>query len=186
MIRTFIAIELSDEIRAEIARVEDILREEGGDVRWVRPENLHLTLKFLGDLEEGRIEEVVGGVRNAAQECAPFELVLFGAGAFPNFRRPRVIWIGAREEGGVLKRVHRNIEDELSRSGFPRDRKRFSPHLTIGRVRSARGMESVAEALQRVEIAPRAMTVEEIAVMKSDLRPTGPIYTRLGGAKLGG
>jgi len=183
-IRTFIAIELSDEIRAEIARIEDILKEEDADIRWVRPENVHLTLKFLGNVEAERIAKVEEGVRIAVQECPPFELVLSGAGAFPNLRRPRVIWVGVREDGEILRRVYRNTQHELLRRRFPKEKKRFSPHLTVGRVRSPRGIERVAEAFQRLEVAPLEMTVEEIAVMRSDLYPTGPVYIPLAVVRL--
>ena len=185
-IRTFIAIELSDPIRAEIARIEGALKDKGGDIRWVHPENLHLTLKFLGDVDPEGIAKVKEGVRGAVQACPPFELVLSGAGAFPNPRRPRVIWVGVREEGELLRRVYRSIQHQLFRRRFPKEKKRFSPHLTVGRVRSPRGIEPVAEALQGLEVAPLAMAVEEIVVMRSDLYPTGPVYTQLAVAQFRG
>ena len=185
-IRTFIAIELTDPVRAEIARIEDTLKGKGGDIRWVRPENLHLTLKFLGDVEPEQIAKVEEGVRVAVQECPPFELVLSGAGAFPNPQRPRVIWVGIREEGEKLRRVYRSIQHQLFRRRFPKEKKRFSPHLTVGRVRSPRGIEPVTEALQSLEVTPLTMAVEEIVVMRSDLYPTGPVYTQQAVAQLSG
>jgi 2'-5' RNA ligase len=178
-VRTFIAIELEAPVRDAISHLIEQLRGVGADVRWVPSQNLHLTLKFLGNVDDRRIDSVTEGVRDASSDIERFELTLSGVGAFPSLNRPRVIWVGLHSGAEAIREITRRIETVLEGKGFKREEREFSPHLTIGRVSSLRGVQSLVACVDRMSFVGPAMVVDRIAIMKSDLRPTGPIYTRL-------
>jgi 2'-5' RNA ligase len=176
-VRTFICIEIPDRVKARIERLQQELRQLDAQISWTRPSNIHLTIKFLGDVEAARLEAVSKGVERAARSVAAFEVEAGGAGCFPSAKNPRVLWIGLTGRTDALKQLRDAVEDELFREGFPREQKRFSPHLTIGRVRSPRGASTVAERLIAAGFEPESFQADEIIVMRSDLKPTGSIYT---------
>ena len=185
-IRTFIAIELSEVIRAQISDVTGCLQESLSGIRWVAAKNLHLTFKFLGDVEVEKLENICSIVQDTAKDFAPFALSFSGLGAFPNLRRPRVIWVGVEMGAEELVGVHKAIETALVQAGFPKDDKAFRPHLTVGRVKSKKRISGLGEILSETEVGSDAMTVDHIAVIKSDLTPDGPIYTPMGRYELSG
>lgn len=178
-IRTFIAIDIPAAQREQIAQLQATLRRVGGRISWTRPEGIHLTLKFLGDVDQAQIPAVAEAVTRASRQVAPFEVGIAGVGAFPNFRQPRVLWVGIEEPTGRLKALARAIEEELRPLGFPPEVRDFSPHLTLGRVKDPRGVESVVRALQQANFAGGTFVANEVRVMKSDLKPTGAEYTAL-------
>lgn len=186
MIRTFIAVDIPDSTRVNIGKLQDKLRQHRADVKWVRPEGIHITLKFLGNVEEGRIEEVVHAVREAVNSLDPFVVALGGTGTFPNARRPRVLWVGVEKGSENLVELATRIEAKLSDLGFPKEKRKFSAHLTIGRVRSPSRIEATVRAMHSIGFEGEGFEVGEVVVMKSDLRPTGAIYTALGRIKLRG
>lgn len=181
MLRMFVAIELSERVRQNVAGVLADLDRIGAAVRWVKPENLHLTLKFLGDVEEHRLSDLFAGTEEALREIHAFRVTFRGLGAFPHLRRPRVFWIGIEQQGAErLKTVQQRIESRLPGLGFPRDTKAFAPHLTLGRVKkNPRGIAELAAAVERMSFGPEEMSVERVVVMKSVLTPEGPNYSRL-------
>lgn len=183
--RTFLAVDISDGIRARLS--DEIGRLEGqvppNSVRWVRPETIHLTLKFLGEVEPGRLEEVKVSVRPAAQEAARFQLAVVGLGAFPHRDNPRVIWVGVEDGSGELAALHQRLEDALEELGFDRERHDFTAHLTLGRVRrglGGRARRELKEAVRSAQVgALGQMEAEELVLYHSDLRPGGAVYTPL-------
>lgn len=176
-VRTFICIEIPDSIRARIDRLQTTLKDIDGQVSWTKPSNIHLTLKFLGEVEASRIPRVCDAVERAAKGIARFEIEVGGAGCFPSIRNPRVLWVGFSEVPEPLKRLYDNIEDELDREGFAREKRKFSPHLTIGRVRTQKNATELAEALIASDFKAETFKATEVIVMRSDLKPTGSIYT---------
>ena len=183
-IRTFIAVPLTERVREEITGVIEQLKYLGGNVRWAAPVSLHLTLKFLGDLAPTRCSEVFEGTKTALKGFAPFRIRFSGTGAFPNLRRPRVFWVGVEDHGAMLEQIQGALEDTLAQRGFPREKRSFSPHLTIGRVRSMGDFRKLTSVLREMTFVSDEMAVDEVAVMKSDLRPTGALYTCLESYKL--
>lgn len=175
-IRTFIAIEIPDSIKSRIELLQKPLRNIEAKVSWTNPSNIHLTLKFLGDVEASRIERVSKAVERAASGIGPFQLEVGGTGSFPSPRNPRVLWIGLPDVPAALNQLHSNIEAEMELEGFPKEKRRFSPHLTIGRVRAPHNATSVAEALIESGFERESFDAKEIIVMRSDLKPTGSIY----------
>ena len=185
-IRTFIAVDIPDEIRERIAAFQDGLKQYRADVKWVRPASIHLTLKFLGDVEEKWIEEVANAVQKATRGTEPFSVSVCGTGTFPNDRRPRVLWIGVEQGVEKLKTLALKIDETLSELGFEKEKRAYSAHLTLGRVRSPNRIASTVESMHTLGFDGGTFDVGEIFVMKSDLKPTGAVYTALKRIKLEG
>ena len=190
-LRAFIAVELPPAAREAVEGVIRDLRATAGDgVRWVRPEGVHLTLKFLGDIDADAVPDVSRALDRCAAPTAPFDIFLEGVGAFPNARRPRVVWVGLGGGLEPLLGLQQSIEGGLEALGYARERRAFTPHLTLGRVRdriSPAQVRALSEALGVVSVAPGVeMPVREVSLIKSDLRPSGAVYTRLHAAGLGG
>jgi 2'-5' RNA ligase len=190
-VRTFIAIELDEELRATLQDLQDRLRGQLAprSVRWVRPQGIHLTLKFLGDTPVSRLEDIKVALAQAATEVGPFTFTVGGLGCFPNTQRPRVVWVGLQEPTGALVRLRDAVEAQVAPLGFPTEKRRFSPHLTLGRVQRRASRSEVRE-IGKVVAASEIGTVDEMDVtvvchIKSDLRPSGAVYTTLLEAELG-
>ena len=179
-IRTFIAIKLAPEIISKISGVQEELKKSGAEVRWVKPENIHLTLKFLGHITPEKVEKVKITTREIMKPFAPFEISVSGLGAFPKISYPRVIWMGIDEGKEELKRITSSIEENLVKMGFAKKKRPFSPHLTLGRVKSSKGRERLIEAFTKFTVSNLGnMRVTKISLIKSELTPQGPVYTTL-------
>ncbi len=161
-----------------------------GSVRWVRSEGIHLTLKFLGDVPFEDIDQISATLNQITIDHTPIKVMVSEFGCFPNFRRPRVLWIGVHDSSARLQNLYAEIEEGLSKLGFEREARRFHPHLTLGRVKRIRDhMDSqrLTSALENVKIGELGqLDVNDVSLMKSDLKPTGAVYTRLFAARLGG
>ena len=177
VVRTFICIEIPESIKERIEQLQQTLREIEAQVSWTTPSRIHLTLKFLGGVEATRIERIEKAVRRAAKGISTHEVEVGGAGCFPSPRNPRVLWVGLSIVPEPLKQLHARMEDELAIEGFPREKRKFSPHLTIGRIRTPRNSNLVAEALIETGFRPESFEATDVIVMRSDLKPTGAIYT---------
>lgn len=191
-IRTFIAIELDENIKDGLTGLQERLKGEvsQGSVRWVRPEGIHLTLKFLGDVPADQIGEITEALRKSCQGFAPFSLSCGGLGCFPNFKHPRVVWVGIQEETKALARLHKSIEENVAPLGYPTEKRKFSPHLTLGRVQrrvSSGDLRRLGDLVAASEIGTLGqMQVRSVSLMRSDLRPSGAMYTRLAEVELKG
>lgn len=180
-IRCFVSIELPGELKASIAAKTEFLRAEGGrDIKWVSPASLHLTLKFLGYVPEEQMGKIVELLSEAAKGRRPFALEVSGAGVFPSESRPRVLWLGLKGELDSLLKLRQSVEDALVPAGFEKEGEGFSPHLTIARLKSPRpvpGLQSAFSTLKDTVFGN--IMVENICLMKSELRPAGSVYTKL-------
>ncbi len=175
--RAFIAIDMSPEIKSEIG---GIVRKAGtaDAIRWVPSRNMHLTLKFLGEIREDLVPEIENRIRVVTAGKGPFSVGIRGTGAFPNLKRPNVLWVGV-EPSAPLKAVFDGIEKGLAEIGIPKESRPFSPHLTIGRVRDLRGIESVVRELATYkDTFFGTIDVHEILLMKSVLKPAGAEYSK--------
>ena len=178
--RSFIAVELSTEIAEGVRGIQKGLRERTGGVSWVRPEGIHLTLKFLGDVDPGRIEGIAGKAEACVKGRGPFFIGIRGCGGFPNPRNPRVIWIGVEDPAGFLKEIQARLEQGMEEMDFTREERAYTPHLTIGRLRSGKGKGDVSQALEAMKGCDLgSMEVREICLFRSQLKPTGAEYTKL-------
>jgi 2'-5' RNA ligase len=175
-VRAFIAIPMSDEIREGILAVGRRLSSTGIRATWVKAGAIHLTLKFLGDVDLDRTMEITSALEEAAEGVGPFTIRVRDLGAFPNGRRPRVVWAGVDEDTGALIRLVENIEDRLSLLGFKKEGRRYHPHITVGRVRGAPKDLSthLAEPFETAD-----QEVGEFVLFQSELHPSGAIHTPL-------
>ena len=178
-IRTFIAVDLPQEIKMEIDKMIAGFRQLNANIRWVKAANLHLTLRFLGDIPEEAIPPLAENIKGNTQGFGRFDLSLSGLGAFPNLRRPRVIWIGSGSGTDRLKSLAAKVEQATIESGFGKGDKPFSSHLTIGRVKFSRGLDQLLAQIEKTEYESSSFGVNEVIIFKSDLSPAGPKYTRL-------
>jgi len=183
--RTFIAIELSEEIRNALAQIQSHLKYAGADIKWVEKNNVHLTLRFLGEIDEERCEKVKAALDQIAGEFKPFELNLKDIGAFPKIEFPRVIWVGLDKGAKESAEIAKRIDAELSKIGFQEETRPFAAHLTIGRVRSSKNKEALKEKITDYRLpVTKSEIISSMILFRSTLTPKGPIYTKLHEAKL--
>ncbi len=190
-IRSFISIAIDTKVQEKIKVLQQQLIKKitspGTKISWVKAETIHLTLKFLGDIPTKKTEPILRSLHQAAEGVEAFSFKVTGLGVFPNLKAPRVIWIGISDGLESLKILQGRIEQELNRLGFPKEKKKFSPHLTLGRIRSLSNASSLTDLLRKIA-SPEAgiSAVHGIRLMKSDLRPLGAIHTEIGWISLGG
>lgn len=184
--RTFIAVEIDERTAGRTAAIIERLRTAGADVNWVAPRNLHLTLKFLGDVPNELLPAVAAAVQEAVQRVPPFTLEICGLGAFPHIARPRTIWLGAGQGGAEMQRLAEAVDQALRPLGFAPEARGYTTHLTIGRVRRpSAALQSLSELMQRQgDQAAGVVAIEEVVMMASTLTPRGPIYEALARASL--
>lgn len=175
-IRAFIAVQLANEVRDALGEVTRSLsgRAPHGVVRWVRPEQMHLTLRFLGDTDTGKLPAIQAAMDAVAAANAPFGMRLGEIGCFPNRNRPRVIWVGLSGEEARLLSLVAALEKELVPLGWEPEGKPFRAHLTVGRVKDERGAQGVTWT---ADVPPLDVPVAAIHLIESQLRPNGPLYT---------
>jgi 2'-5' RNA ligase len=187
MIRAFIAIEIPEDIRAAIAEAQGRLKRArvGVKVSWTKVDNVHLTLQFLGYIEEGAVTKIGAALDPIAAEHAAFELAVRGAGAFPDERRARVLWIGCDDPDGRLKRLGQAVQAAMQSLGFEPERREFSAHLTLGRVKFPKPDAALTKALDSIKNqAFGTMRVDAVHLFQSQLHPEGSIYSRLSSHRL--
>jgi 2'-5' RNA ligase len=186
MLRAFLAIDPPGSLRPGLARVQEELKLSGADVRWVPVGNIHLTLKFFGQLPEDEVEPLSQAALGVAAGLPPFSLRVAGTGAFPNLKSPRVVWLGLEGDLEVLQTFHRRLEAAFATLGHLPEGRPLHPHLTLGRVRSPAGRERLSRMLQDL---PRpgwpSFQVSEVVLFRSNLSPQGATYTPLKVISLG-
>ena len=177
--RVFIAIELSLDSRARLIEHIDRLRDSVPDARasWGREDNLHLTLKFLGDIPVTHVEQLSAAASLAAIRIEQFKLFVADCGAFPLKGQPRVLWIGIDDPAGKLSELNRALEDECANAGFAREPRAFHPHLTIARIRQSHGSRQLAARHKDVGFNREAISVSDLAVIRSELHSEGAKHT---------
>lgn len=184
-IRSFISIELSDDIRRSMADLIAELRKAGADVTWMPTEKIHLTLKFLGNTDDSLIPKIKEQISKKLLHYNAFYIKIVGVGCFPSEKRPRVLWVGM-ENSDILQSIQKEMDTEVAGLGFAREDRPFSPHLTIGRVRSQTG---IAEMLRRLAEFRTAyfgvIEVKSIHIMKSELKPAGAEHTSIAEIPIG-
>lgn len=179
MIRAFWAIPLPDRIKKELKRVQDKLKESGVQLKRVRPESAHLTLKFLGPVEESIVGLMEAAVSGIFLKIRPFELTLSKPGVFPDRENPRVVWLGLKGDLESLSLLEVELESAMEGLGLPRRKRPIHPHLTLGRIRSRKENKRFLAALDQLQVVFRSFGVKEAILYKSDLKPAGAVHTAL-------
>lgn len=179
MIRAFVGIRIDPGMARRIAEIQSQLKGSLSGIRWVGTNNLHLTLKFLGEVEEGKVEPISEALERALQDAGQFSILGRGIGVFPDIRRARVLWVGL--ESGSLASVAENVESALEPIGFPKEKRGFRPHLTIGRWRNFDGRpERLKQEIERFKNCEFGESrVGEVVFFRSVLEPQGAVYSAL-------
>ena len=180
-LRSFLALDPPDEVIREIGAIQSRLRKLiEGDIRWVRPEGIHLTLKFFGDVFAADVVNIATVVEKAAEEERSFSLAIGGAGVFPDPHRPRVLWLGMNGDVERLLVFQKGLDQALHEIGFPREERPFRPHLTVARIKTSRGLIGLARALEKnEEYSAGRFVASGLSLIQSELTPRGAIYTKL-------
>lgn len=179
VVRCFISIELDEYIKRKISELIDFLRKYEADIKWVEPENLHLTLKFLGNTQLEKIQIIKEVLTNISKKIFPFYIKIQGIGFFPNKKYPRVLWVGLENKEKIID-IQKKIEADMSKIGYKKEEREFDPHITIGRTRSFTKISNLLECLDDYKKYDfGTLFVDRINIMKSDLTSKGPIYTKL-------
>lgn len=177
--RTFIAIELPKEIKDILARLQEQLKNAGADVKWVKPANIHLTLKFLGEIDDRKLKEIAQALQDFVKDINVFYIRLFSVGAFPKINSPRVIWVGIDKGDQETKEIVMGLEEKLYQAGIPKEDRPFSSHITLGRVRSGLNRDKLAKILEILSSGFKVRAeflAGKVTLFKSTLTPQGPIY----------
>lgn len=184
-LRCFVALEIPADIRSYLGRLIDRLRACGADVKWVEPDNIHLTLKFLGPVDPGRIAAVASRLEGIPASDRPVAASLSALGAFPDAHRPQVIWCGLAVADDAAHSLWREVERLMAAEGFAPERRGFTPHLTLGRVRSLRRIDACIGLVAHTAIVPQPFICDRLSLVRSDLTPLGPVYHTVHTMQLG-
>ena len=180
--RTFIAIELPTEVKDKLSKIQEQLKKSGADVKWVEPKNIHLTLKFLGEIDDKKLEKIIEIIDGTVKDKNTFHIRISSLGAFPKINYPRVIWIGIDKGDCETKEIAKELEEKIAKIGIPKEGKAFSSHITIGRTRSTLNREKLVQELKTQSAnfcGGLEFVVTKITLFKSTLTPGGPIYEAL-------
>jgi len=188
-IRSFIAIELPDELRVELGKLQNsLISSQQNWVKWVKPDSIHLTLKFLGDISAGQIKEITQAIEDAASDIPPFTLKIRDWGVFPNLKRVQVIWVGLEGDLERLINLQKRIEENMDILGYPAEERDFTPHLTLGRVRFQPPLPDLQKFTRVITETKFESTIKidvnAVHLMKSQLTPQGAIYSKLNSVNL--
>lgn len=179
-IRCFVAIEIPETIQTLLTSAQEELRKFVRGVSWVKRENIHLTLRFLGDVTPNQISVIKYSIEQVTDTRSPFSMELGGIGAFPNLSRPRIIWAGVKIGADEVVAIAREIDLRLSRRGYERDGKPFRPHLTLARLKSRTNLKPLIDVFQQYDtISGARMMVKQVRIVQSQLRRGGAVYTPL-------
>ncbi len=186
--RCFIAVDIDEKIRGALGDLQRQLQSKAdikkSDVKWVKPDNIHLTLKFLGEIEDEKVVELCNTVKDVAGRHKSFELGVESVGCFGG-RSARVLWVGTGQVNSNLLRLQKDIEQQLALAGWPKESREFTGHLTLCRVRKPKaGLELAAVSADYRDFKLGVMPADSVSVYQSRLTPTGPVYTLLGNYKL--
>lgn len=184
--RAFIAVPLPPELRDKLGKISLYLRDNCPGVKWVSPENIHLTLKFLGEVKEDRLSRINKLLDEVVDKHGVIQAEVGGIGCFPNLRRPRVIWVGVKDQRKRLELLARDIEEKLAQLGFKREKRKFSGHLTLGRVKKrSSGLLDLEATFRRAGAESLgSLKIDMILLLKSTLTPRGAVYDTISEHKL--
>jgi 2'-5' RNA ligase len=177
--RTFIALPLPEEIKNFLANIQDELKPLNLDAKWVEPQNIHLTLKFLGEIKEEKLPLIKKIMDDLCKDTENFKISLSYLGTFPPKGIPRVIWVGIEEGEKQTKDLAQKLEEKLKGIGIPKEKRPFSSHITLARLRSSKNTKSLIEKLNKQEKFNKIFFAQKINLYKSTLTPQGPIYEEI-------
>lgn len=185
-LRSFIAIDIPGNILSEIRELQEGIKDYGFKIRWVRPESIHLTLKFLGDIKAVKINEIAEAISKTVVRYTPISLQAKGVGVFPGIKRPQVLWVGLAGQLEPLVSLQKTLDENLETIGFTMEKRPFKGHLTMGRMKAKIDVKKFGDVLMTFRrFESEAFTADRIILYKSELKPSGAVYTELASVSLG-
>lgn len=185
-IRSFIAVEIDPVNKQKLSSLISLLKQSNADIKWVNETQMHLTLKFLGNIEEKKVQQISAALKVIADNFSAFNMHFSKIGAFPNMTKPRVIWLGIDKGADSLKLLNSKIEDELEKIGIEKERRAYAAHLTLGRVKSLKNISILANLINETNFEAQGETkIDELILFQSTLTPKGAIYTPISRFNLG-
>ena len=185
-LRTFIAIDIPGNILSEIRELQEGIKDYGFKIRWVRPESIHLTLKFLGDIKAVKINEIAEAISETVVRYTPISLQAKGVGVFPGIKRPQVLWVGLAGQLEPLVSLQKTLDENLETIGFPMEKRPFKGHLTMGRMKAKIDVKKFGDVLMAFRrFESETFTAGRLILYKSELKPSGALYTEMASASLG-
>ena len=184
--RLFIALPLSDDVEQFLSNIILDLKQKRGRVKWVASKNIHLTMKFLGETDESKVEAISTALKKVAGKHSSVKCTIDKIGGFPNLKRPKVIWAGLKDNIDKLEVIASDTDDEMALLGFEKENRKFKSHLTLGRVKDAGDLYELTNYLESYQLHPKEIMFDRIVLFKSTLTPHGPIYEKLCESELGG
>ena len=178
-VRTFIAVKLSREAREEVLRILEELKKIKADVKWVSPETIHLSLKFLGNIEKEKIPGIEKQLREVCKDFSPFDIVLENIGTFPFWNRPKVLWVGIGQGRENVKKLARKIEKIMSAEGFEKESRDFKAHITIGRIKSPRNTKRLQKISNDIRVRQAKSHIDKVILYRSELSGKGAVHTEI-------
>lgn len=178
-IRLFIAIEIPSEIRSGIGAVIRELKAANADVKWEQTDKLHITLKFLGEADERLVPDILSALESVGRGYHPLTIRYAALGSFPSQREPRIIWIGVEDHSSALMPLAGSVDRSMTTLGFAKEERKFHAHVTVGRVRSRRNVRDLLRTMESITFESQPTTISELALVKSELKPSGSVYTIL-------
>ena len=178
-VRLFIALPMPPSVLERLGELSSALRRADADVRWERVEKMHATIKFLGDTAVDRVPTLNGVLDRVASSTPTPATAVSGIGAFPSLRSPRILWVGLEDTSGTLRTLHQAIEERLAAEGFRREERAFHPHITLGRVRSQRGLARLLAMVESRTLERQPVQLHDVLLVKSELTPHGSVYSTL-------
>lgn len=178
-LRLFIALPMPPSVLDRLGELSSALQRADADVRWERVEKMHATIKFLGDTPADRIPVLESVLDRVASSTPPPATAVSGIGAFPSLRSPRILWVGLEDTSGTLRMLHQAIDDHLAAEGFAREERAFQPHITLGRVRSQRGLGRLLAMVESRTFERQPVQLHDVLLVKSELKSHGSVYSTL-------
>lgn len=180
LIRCFVAVEIPGNLKQKIDQYIISLKQISPKIKWVKAKNLHITLKFLGEIQVDLLNKVKHELSGISKIVKPFQMSLHGSGFFPNQNNPRIVWLGLQSDNdNLIFKLHEWIDKKLETLGFNREKRRFSPHLTTGRIKIQDNIPELANYINQNKFQSSAFNVDQIVLMKSELKPSGAEYSKL-------
>jgi len=184
-IRTFIALELSDGAKQELVRLEETFKQADADVKWVAPESIHLTLKFLGSIPEEKVPDITACLKKIISDKTSFDVVLGVVGVFPGWDRAKVLWAGISDGAEHVKDIADEVSAAMESEGFEKETRDFRPHVTIGRIKSAKNRDKLKKIVESTKVNPVSSRISSIILFRSDLSKTGAVHTPIAVCEFG-
>ncbi len=176
--RLFIALPLPSNIESKLSEIIDDLKSHEGKVKWVKPNNIHITVRFLGETDQGQVPVIKNIMDNVSSKYNSYNLTIDRLGGFPNLNKPRVIWAGLTDDDqiSIMARMVKEVEYDIRKLGFDPEEKRFKPHLTLGRIKALKDLDELLDYLRSYKLEPTQFILNRLCLFKSTLTPQGPIY----------